>query len=373
MIDDRPASFTPTAPVRIASVVGVTGGGAAGLKTVTLQWVDVSHSNGVATRTERGAARVVAAAFAGQVIRPGDVVAATFRGGKWWVLQTYCRGLGFSPFLPSPCSPFDCVEGVYFPQPSCDDNAPAYYFNLARLCCPGQTATTYVTATEEEDLFTSESFACEGETLYWKLVTGATPSLTLLVASDDSTPAVGTIRYVMDRPWCCKCANLMRLSCPVSACSDLLPREVCLRPSMVFDGCALCDETPFSLAITLEDTLSGCTDCGVGTPAGEYIADFTGGGPATGGIYSHVCEWRVLVSDPAVPCTDELAIWLYTLVSTGLTYWGMWWFSSVASGTNFLGGADFTDCGTSFDILLGEIPLGCSGYGYPSINVRPLT
>lgn len=361
--------------IRLARIVSLMGANAESvdrLRTATIRWADASFADGSLTPTNRGSQTVVAAVPASVIVNPGDLVLATFRGGRWWILRSYCRGSYF-PFLPAPCSPSDCVEGNYFPDQTCDLNAPAYYFTLgwtplAECCELSQEMVIYLTPTSG-DIYESQTFSCSGETVYWKLTTGASPSLQLLVAADDSIPAIGQILYRKDSAWCCRCSNLLYLSCPASACSQKLSRLMCIRPSNTFDGCALCDSTPFSLAITFDTGFADCDTC-YDVPAGTYVADFLSSGPA-GAPYTYLCAWAITLPASA-PCTDRFEIWLATTAIDPTPVWYFWFFSTLMLNGGFVGSGTWNGCGETATINVAENAVGCDTH--PStINLEPVT
>lgn len=363
--------------LRIGAIVaGVGSGGdsATRVSTYSVRWIDATTASGVLTKTNRGASTVVAVAPASSVLSPGDVVAVTYKNGRWWIVRNYCRGATYFPFLPSPCAPSICVEGSYFPDQTCDENAPTYYFSVGwtslNQCCGISRDTNVYLIPAANDDYESETFSCSGETVYWKLTAGASPTLRLLVAADDSTPAVGQVLYRKDSAWCCRCNNLMYLDCPASACSEKLPRLVCIRPSNTFDGCDLCTETPFSIAITFDTDFANCDTC-YDVPAGSYVADFLSSGPA-GAPYTYLCAWSITLPATA-PCTDRFEVWLATTAVDPTPVWYFWFFSTLMLNGGFYGSGTWNGCGESATVTPGgPNPVGCTTYP-TTIDLEPVT
>tara|TARA_R100000808_G_scaffold7070_1_gene20808 strand:- start:21532 stop:22755 length:1224 start_codon:yes stop_codon:yes gene_type:complete len=208
----------------------------------------------------------------GEKLGIGDHVWLVDHNNQWWIIDRCTRNSGTGPAGGACCG--SCGGGTITTCAACSPAQPTYTFDLGVFggripddpdCCDELWGSHFVwhesgCTWEGEPLYQCCEHPTGGDPPKWTLtVLGTDPyDVTLKVELDTDCDGVhdATVSYSNPFPFCCDCANAMRLTCPdnLPTGCDTMPCEICLLPG---PKCCATSKLTKNLKATISNS-SGC-------------------------------------------------------------------------------------------------------------------
>tara|TARA_B100000029_G_scaffold277293_1_gene271754 strand:- start:2318 stop:3532 length:1215 start_codon:yes stop_codon:yes gene_type:complete len=206
----------------------------------------------------------------GEKLGIGDHVWLVDHNNQWWIIDRCTRNTGSGPTGGACCG--SCGGGTITACTQCDVAQPTYTFDLGAFggqmpddpdCCDELWASHFIRwqsgcVWEGEEL--DGCCSVSGSPPKWTMTVNSTDpwGVELKVELDEDCDGVldTSVTYSNPFPFCCDCANAMRLKCPdaLPTGCDTMPCEICLLPG---PKCCATSNLTTNLTATISNSM-GC-------------------------------------------------------------------------------------------------------------------